>query len=955
MQGHTKSPSSFAQTKLPWIIFAAALALYWATLNHWVTLGSLVVVSKLSGWDWWTTTLYNPLLYLAGYPFQLFPPNLRPYLLNLASAVMAALTLMLLARSVALLPHDRTREQRRAETSDLSLLSVRLAWLPPLLAVVVCGLQLSFWEHATSATGEMLDLLLFAYCIRCLLEYRIDERQSWLDKMAFVYGVAATNNWAMIGFFPAFLAALIWIKGRSFFNLAFMGRLLLWGFIGLSLYLFLPLRQLGSDQSISVLEALRANLGNQKFFLVDIPPLRYRVLLLSLTSLLPVLIMGIRWPSTFGETSFVGALLTSVMFRFVHALFLLGCIWVAFDPKFSPRVLGEAASEGTVRYLTFYYLGALCVGYYSGYFLLLYGLETKHSRTRNEGSWLSRRLITLILLIAPGLVALGLLFKNQAYIRGNNGQSLKEFAAEQAQGLPASGAVVLSDNPYHLYLLQAMLDTARQSSNHVLLDTRLLPYDLYRQRIMKRWPGLFPPSLQTNADSGALALGMVNAARQKPLYYLHPSFGYYFERFYLRPRGPLYELLAYPTNVVVPPAVTPQEIQDNERFWTKTVPALVPLVALSEEKNPTAQFLSRHYALALNFWGTEMQKNNRLEEAGKSFAAALKLNPDNVSAKVNSQFNERLRKGSPARMEPPTSVTDRFGKHLGWLAVLNADGPFDEPRFCFELGQYMARNEVGLYRQAAIQFARVQQLDPEHLTARYWLANMCLIIELPEKTLELIREVRRDQPTPTPSVEAELVRLEALAENAQGNREKAESILLSASAKLPQEPTILETLSKIYLFTGRLTNAMEALVAELRIAPDNVVALRNLGATYIQLANTETNAEQKTVLYEKALVPLTRALELNPSDSAALMNRAIAELQSGRLTEAQRDYQALRKILPTYFPIYYGLAEVAFRQKDSRNAVANYQLYLKHAPRDTPETDYVLTRLKQARAGTFSP
>src|SRR5439155_25798238 len=107
-----------------------------------------------------------------------------PLALNLFSMVCAVLTLALLARSVTLLPHDRTHPQRLREKSEFSLLTVRAAWLPPLLAVIVCGLQLTFWEHATSASGEMLDLLMFAYVIRSLLEFRIDERESWLTRAA---------------------------------------------------------------------------------------------------------------------------------------------------------------------------------------------------------------------------------------------------------------------------------------------------------------------------------------------------------------------------------------------------------------------------------------------------------------------------------------------------------------------------------------------------------------------------------------------------------------------------------------------------------------------------------------------------------------------------------------------------------------------------------------------------
>ena len=81
------------------------------------------------------------------------------YSLFYLTAFLAALSLALLARSVALLPFDRTWDARLRERSEFSLLSLKTAWLPVVLACAVAGLQLSFWEHATVFTGEMLDLL----------------------------------------------------------------------------------------------------------------------------------------------------------------------------------------------------------------------------------------------------------------------------------------------------------------------------------------------------------------------------------------------------------------------------------------------------------------------------------------------------------------------------------------------------------------------------------------------------------------------------------------------------------------------------------------------------------------------------------------------------------------------------------------------------------------------------
>jgi hypothetical protein len=94
------------------------------------------------------------------------------------------------------------------------LLSLPTAWLPPLFAAVACGLQLAFWEHATAGTGHMLNLALLAYLVLSLIEFRIDEREVRLSRMALVYGLAITNNPTLVAMFPLFLGALVWIRAR---------------------------------------------------------------------------------------------------------------------------------------------------------------------------------------------------------------------------------------------------------------------------------------------------------------------------------------------------------------------------------------------------------------------------------------------------------------------------------------------------------------------------------------------------------------------------------------------------------------------------------------------------------------------------------------------------------------------------------------------------------------------
>src|ERR1044071_6876242 len=139
------SRNRFVPTALPWLIAAAALVIYSMTLNPWVSASNIIQVGKLSGWTW-QPDLSEPLYWLITYPFRWFPHSSIPIALNLLSMVCAVLTLALLARSVALLPHDRTHEQRLREHGEFSLLSIPFAWLPPILAAIVCGLQLTLRE-----------------------------------------------------------------------------------------------------------------------------------------------------------------------------------------------------------------------------------------------------------------------------------------------------------------------------------------------------------------------------------------------------------------------------------------------------------------------------------------------------------------------------------------------------------------------------------------------------------------------------------------------------------------------------------------------------------------------------------------------------------------------------------------------------------------------------------------
>lgn len=72
----TDPRNNFVPRYLPWLLGVAALAVYGATLNHWVTLLNINQVASVSGWLW-RPQVYNPLTLLATLPFRWLPRTCR--------------------------------------------------------------------------------------------------------------------------------------------------------------------------------------------------------------------------------------------------------------------------------------------------------------------------------------------------------------------------------------------------------------------------------------------------------------------------------------------------------------------------------------------------------------------------------------------------------------------------------------------------------------------------------------------------------------------------------------------------------------------------------------------------------------------------------------------------------------------------------------------------------------
>lgn len=955
-------------TLLPWIIAGAALILYGITLNHWVVFDSLPHVAKLSGYTW-QPERSAPVYWTLTYAFRWLPGSYIPLALNVFAAVCGALVLALLARSVMLLPHDRTVAQRERERSEFGLLSIPSAWVPPVLAVLVCGLQISFWENATaarsappmSASAQILDLLMFAYVVRCLLEFRVSDRDSWLFKAALVYGMAMTNDWGMYGYLPAFIVALIWIKGVAFFNGQFLVKLILWGFAGLLFYLVLPIAQTFSHISqMGFWAILRASIGEQMYLVKSYFGLRKTLLVMSFTSLLPVFLIGIRWSTYFGDTSRTGALAARLVFHFVHGLFLAACVWMAFDPPVSPR-----NQDKIVPFLSFYYLGALAVGYLAGYFLLVFGPKRSSRASRPVKAGPGGVAITWAVLSLLVLVPIGLLSLNLPRIRIANSRILADFAQRLAQGLPEKAAVILSDDPRRLVLLQTWLAGKPGSGSRIFLHTGSLPipdYHAYlKQTYGTRWGWEVADPKHLVPDIKLLELAY-DLSQTNELCYLHPSFGYFFEIFYPEPHGVASHLRRYPERTMLNPRLTAELLEENESFWksaplqslashmegpigdTSALQRMKTKLRLRHEVNSDAKLIAGFYAQSLNAWGAELQRHDRFQEAGPRFKMAYALNPDNIVARVNSEFNERYIAGQRGIAVSSRNIEDEFGKYRSWTEVINANGPFDEPGFCYSLGLVFAQGNN--LRQAAQNFDRARTLGPENVVAHLWLADMYTRGNKPDEALKVVNEVYANPGLISHTTNrAELLMVEATAYFATTNYAAAAQVATRALERWPQDSALKAAVLQVFFKSGNYDRALPVLNELLAEDPLNPGILVNKGFVNIQLGQ-----------FREAIAPLTRALNIATNNhemmDQARFNRAVANLRAGELEAAKTDYEALQQFYTNSFQVHFGLAEIAYQHKDKSAAISHYEQYLANSPTDSPEVlAKARERLQQLRSG----
>ena len=990
-----QSERNFARDIMPWLVGAGALAVYLLTLNRWINLQNLPLVVRADGWDW-QQMLSQPLLYLILQPFRLLPQVWVPPALNSFTAVCAALTLLNLARTVALLSHNRVEAQRRLVPDEAGLLTQRNAWVPVALAAAALGLQLSFWEHSIAASGEMFDLLLFAYIIRCLVEHRVGQEQFWLDRAALLFGICLANNWSMPAFLPFFVLAVLRTKRLSFFTLRtvrridrngwnevkpalradvrFFVRMLLLGLAGCSLFLLLPLVQgLSPGSSTNVWQALRSAaisyegtvhlLG--RFFLRQRPEL---TLLLTAASLLPVFLLSIRWGALSSHEQPGEFDLPSVILHIAHAFLLVVCLGTMFDPPFSPRQIAQQNGLPVV-FLPLYYLTAVSVGYFSGFFLLLFGasavdrISRRYSSRRRFFAW-----VPFGVYAAAVLAVAGLLLINVGAIRAGKEPHLERFAKLAAEKLPPAGALLFSDDPGRLAVVMAGLAREGRARQYVPVDSRNLGQFAYRSWLSKQYPGRWPdPSMEPGAASAkgsapapldpfALTRLVAGIARSNEVYWLQSNFGPLFEDFYLQPHGLLQEMKPYPPLGIGAPLLTAAQVTENQVFWQRaTETAIQPvlqLASLSELPRPGwQQFLMKKahlrtplppqikvlawwYSAALDRWGVTLQQNDQWTNAIPWLTLAKDLKPDNLAAAVSLACNSNYLGGQPLTLNRMASIDDLGAKYKSLNQLLADNGPADDPTYCFQLGRGLLL--AGMRRQGLQQLERAKALVPDDVVARLLLADAYSVSGVPDQTLRVISEIRAEpklQPLGKTN-EIELAFLEARAYYGLTNRAKAEAIIYTLLGFNPGDEALRQQAIATFTAYQSYPAALRLLDRHLQQCSDDTTALMQKGNLHLIAAD-----------YTNAVSVYTWLLTLT-NGYVPRLNRSLAYLRLKNYEAAEADCRELLKSFPEASRTLRGLGEIAEDKKDTNAAIRYYEEFLSKNETETDETRMIAARLR---------
>jgi tetratricopeptide (TPR) repeat protein len=792
------------------------------------------------------------------------------------------------------------------------------------------------------------------------MEYRNGFDFRWLQAAALVWGLGLAENWMMLLTLPLFVVAVFWLGKFRVLSTKIISQLALAGLAGFVVFALLPMVNGLSPHSPWTLgEAWLETLRNFKRIIAVVYYNFWRAHRLAFIAvvifyLVPILTSVVRLRDEGTQNKSGVDRLQVWIYRALLVGVLLACCWLAFNPAVGPQQIVLKQVGLALPFLSLSYLLAICAGFLTGNLLLAFSRPPANNYRRPNAAEKFLRHATIPAFGALlAIVAAGLIFRNAPAVTLVNRQSLEEYGRLAANNLPTGKGIVLSDGPERLVIYQAA--AAKAGQYWLALNTQLLSVPAYRRWALAKNPGDWPAFSKTNNLTPIESLQwLTQLVASNQVYYLHPSFGLYFEGIYLKPKGSVYGLKNFTDKSVNPPPMTDGEIGRTEKFWSDFTPQLD---AISHSVSPSkpgrnaftkliynrlhlqpppaiqSQLLGEWYSLALNDWGVQLQQAGKIEAAQVRFTQAIALNPNNTAAKVNQQCNSNLM----AKVKMNLSAVEGISSQLGTLPhmsrFLEIFGMVDEPSFCYVLGGTFLK--ASMPRQALQQFERAHALAPDVIAPKLALAELYQRLGFAEKSRSFIAEARTDlsaQPQKN-EIETGLALMEAGSWLTQSNTANARDILQNLLQTDPNNPRTQNQVLRAYLSFGDYTNAAAIVNRQLADDPDNLTALANRAVIQI-----------KQGALTNAVTTLNHILTLtNATDVRILRNSTLIQL--GQLDAAEKDYLELRQTLENTTPVDYDLSEIAVRRRDTNHAIALLEGCLTNVPAGSPQYQMLTNRI----------
>ena len=916
-----------------------ALLVYLATLSGGATVYSIALTAKLCGWDYQPLT-GQPLFWLLTLPVRWLPAGWIPLALNVFSATCAAATLGLLAATLELAVWNR----------PLAVLRGWRARLPLALGLAVCGLEFNFWQAATQATGESLQVLLLAAAIWCLFNYRATREPRWLQRAAFVWGLGMVENWMMLATLPVFVVLVLWLMASLFLQrkvrvIQFrdLAGLALAGLAGFSIFALLPTVNglwPGSPLSFggawwSALREFKGTVHNAYVSFMGRQPLALLVMLvfflIPAISLLPALIrMPDKGPRTFSSWDRYQAWLT----RMLRAVSLLFCLWLAFDPALGLRQIFWDKFSLAMPLLSFDYLVGLSAGFLGGNLLLaMVGKGSRRRRWKRDDPRVLPSLGAPAFAALLALVMLGLLLRNAAAITLPKRQPFSRFGELAMRSLPPGGGVVMGDDPVRLLSFQAA--AARLPRREWLaVNTDLLPRPDYRRWLAGRFPGRWTAGTAPNLLTPEETIAALNAlAKSNRVFYLHDCFGALLETSYLQPAGMVCELKKYPDQSIHPPAPPADLVQSNENFWSGLAPEIAALRKTCAGVKPgrpglgqricsrlylkpavpiQSHLLAQWYAAALDSWGVQLKRAGKAEAALTRFEQALELNEHNLAALVNLQCQTNLAAGMKMSLAGVPALAAQFDSIDHFYSFVLACGPVDEPAFCYLMGVTLRGSAMP--RQAMQQLDRAAALAPGNPAPRLVLAGLYTTCDFHEKARQAIDSTRRALPPAvlkTKYVDVDLGLMDARLWFSKSNVASARACLDSLLNEYPGDRRVEDRILNAYLGFHDVTNALRLIEGQIVRTPADPEKL-NLRAALLAGSGGRSEADG------------IRDHPLATTNLPGMWpDHALAQLSSKNYEMAEGEFRKLELTGTSPAMASYGLAAIAEHREDT-NLVRHY-------------------------------